>query len=143
MIKLKKSILLPGSQFLNALNAVANQTFGAKQDSALFPVVKRVMDESKDFNALRERYVKEYLTMGKNGEYTTEGVSPEALKEFNDTIAELSAGEFELPIETPVLLVRRKKHSLSPLIAAVLSDVITVVWGTDDGEHLDQDDKKN
>lgn len=139
-IKLKYKMMGPGSQFLASLNEICNQSFGGKQDAALFRMLKVIMGAGEEYQALREKATRRFGKLDpKMGAYSLRDLDVEKLKEYDAYIQELAETEFELPITEPVKIVRRKSHKLPSINAALVSDVIEVVWPADDGEHLDEE----
>lgn len=142
MLVLKKSIFKSSSPFYAAFVALLDQSWGGKSDSELQPIAKAVQMAFQDVNDLRDKYIKGLGEMNEDGVYTMTDALKENQIEFSISMDAVFDCEFDLPIKEPIKLVKRRKSILTPFQAAAVSDIIEIVWPTDDGSELDKIEKK-
>lgn len=142
MIKLRKEIFKNDCPFYPAFVAALDQSWGGKSDSDLQPIAKTIQLAYKDVQELRSKYLKSLGVLNEDGEYSMDGATKENKIEFNESMRAVLDSEFEIPAESVIELVKRKKTILTPFQAAAVSDVIRIVWPTDDGSDLDKVEKK-
>jgi rRNA maturation endonuclease Nob1 len=141
-IKIKMSDVAPGSPFMQALIHVCDQSFGGRQDGKLYSLYSKASKKSKEWVERRNKLVKAYGKVDlETGDWKIAKTNTESIEAFHRDLEELNSEEVSLPIEEPIQITRRKAHNLPTSIAGLLSDVIDVQWGDDDGEHLDKEKK--
>ncbi len=141
MIKIMQSKFRNGEPFYPCFTVLANQTWGGKADAALMKISAAIQNGMRNYQAQRDKYIKEYGSPDANGNYSMAGASKENIKEFTVCMEEADAVEIELPIDEPVKITKRKKTQLTPFQAAALTEIVEIIWPEDDGSELDKADK--
>ncbi len=134
------------SPVLEALNNVADNLFGGRQDQALAGLCKRVHDGVKDYGELSNKAFKQFghldAEMGP-GSYSVKGLPMEQLKEMDTLLDEYRQLEIDLKITEPIKLKKRRSHKFTAMDAALVADFIEIEYDQDDdGKWLDEEKKK-
>jgi len=128
MIKLSYSLFAEDS-FVNAFSAVFSQSFGPKEDLLMCAVAVEIHREGKKYKELVDKALRTHGRLdAKTARYTILGCDEAQVMAFLAYHENLNAETFSIPLEVPLKIKKMESHKLTPVAAAILSDLVTVEW---------------
>lgn len=144
-IKVKYKEVGTRSQVIEALNKIAENLFGGRQDQALSKICKRMNDGVKDYVDLSNKAFKKYGHLDPElgpGSTSVKGLAMEKLTELDNLLDSYRDLEIDLKITEPIKLKKRKSHVFTAMDAAMVSDFIEIEYDEkDEGQWLDLEKK--